>query len=143
VTGLVGVHADAAGDAADHAPPADDAGDPLLVDAVLERDDEAAGNEVLADQRGGPDRVVRLGADERDVDRVFGEALDLVEVQRLRMDQVLALGAFELEPVLLDRVDVLGPGIDERDILPRPSKVAADVAADGAGAHERQPLSHS
>src|SRR5262249_28759112 len=97
VAGLLCVDADAAGDAADDPSPADYAGDPLLVDAVLERDDEAARRQVLADQRRRPDRVVRLRADEADLDWLLEEALDFVEVERPRVDEVLALRALEAQ----------------------------------------------
>src|SRR6202008_953113 len=46
--------ADVAGDAAHRLAPADDAGDRLLVHAVLQRDDIAAGREILPDQQRRP-----------------------------------------------------------------------------------------
>src|SRR5207237_4754542 len=52
--GFVHVDRDERGDDADDAPPADDAGDGLFVQAVLQRDDEATTREVGRDQLGGP-----------------------------------------------------------------------------------------
>ena len=69
--GLAQIDGDGAGDAADRFAPADHAGDRLLVHAVLQRDDEAVGRQVLRDQRRRPFGVVRLHADEGDVDRLF------------------------------------------------------------------------
>src|SRR5262249_33644940 len=143
VAGRVGVDADAAGDAADDAAPADHAGDSLLVDPVLQGDDEAARAEVLADQRRRPDRVVRLRADEGHLDRLLEEALRLVKVERGRVNEKLPLGALEVQPLPPDRLDVLRPGVDQGDVLTGPRQVTADVAADRAGAHERDSLAHA
>src|SRR5215472_18134966 len=76
VAGLGQVHADAAGDAAERLAPADDAGDGLLVHAVLQRHDKTVRCEILPDHHGRPRRVVGLHADKGDVDRLFlGELL--------------------------------------------------------------------
>src|ERR1043165_3365672 len=69
VTRLAKFDRDGARDRAARLPPADDAGDRLLIHAVLQRDNEAVGCEVLLDHRRRPSRVVELGADEGDLDR--------------------------------------------------------------------------
>ena len=69
MTGLDETDADIAGDAAHRLAPADHTGDRLLVHAVLQRDDIAAGCEILADQQRRPVRVIGFRADKGDVDR--------------------------------------------------------------------------
>ena len=124
------------GDRADRPAPADDAGDALLVDAVLQRHDIAGRRQILPDHRRRPLGVVRLDRDEGDVDRpLLRELLHLGQVQRLglRDDRFLRGDAFERQPVLADRLDMLGPRVDQRHVEPVMREVAAGIAADRAG----------
>ena len=137
---------DGAGDAAERLAPADDAGDRLLVHAVLQRDHEAVGRQILPDHHGRPGRVVGLGADEGDVDGLLlGELLHLREVQRAHRDRELrhVLGVGDAQPVLLHVLDVLGPGVDERHVLARLHHVRARIAADRARPDDRNLAAHA
>ena len=88
VTRLDETDADVAGDAAHRLAPADHTGDRLLVHAVLQRDDIAAGREILADHHRRPLRVVGFRADKCDVDRrLLGEMLRLGQVQCPHLDR--------------------------------------------------------
>ena len=133
VAGRGQVDDDGAGDAAQRLAPADDAGNGLLVHAVLQRHDEAVGRQVLPDQHRRPGRVVGLHAHEGDVDRLLlGELLHLGQVQRAHRHGELGdvLGVRDAQPVRLHVVDVLGPGIDERHVLARLRHVRARIPAD-------------
>ena len=135
MAGLGQVDRDRAGDAAERLAPADDAGDRLLVHAVLQRHDEAVGRQVLLDHHGRPGRVVGLGAHEGDVDRLLlGELLHLGEVQRPHRHRELGhvLGVRDAQAVLLHVLDVRGPGIDEGHVLAGLRHVRARIAADRA-----------
>ncbi len=62
--------------------PADDAGDGVLVHAILQRDHVAIGCQILPDQHRSPGRVVRFHADESDIDGLLlGELLRVRHVQ--------------------------------------------------------------
>jgi hypothetical protein len=130
--------ADRAGDAAQRAAPADDLRDRLLDQRILQRDDDAGRSKVRLDQRACPRRVVELHADEREIDRSMRELLRFVDVQRLHRHLVLALGAAEVYARALDALDVLGPRVDQGDVVARAREMAADIAADGAGADEQR-----
>ncbi len=53
-------------------------------------------------------------------------------------DAVLGSGhAGQFQAARPDRLDMLGPGIDQRDVMAEPRQMAADLAADRAGADER------
>ncbi len=133
VAGRGQVDEDGAGDAAERLAPADDAGNGLLVHAVLQRHDEAVGRQVLPDQHRCPGRVVGLHAHEGDVDRLLlGELLHLGQVERAHRHGEFGdlLGVRDAQPVRLHVVDVLGPGIDERHVLARPRHVRARIPAD-------------
>ncbi|HTW50722.1 MAG TPA: hypothetical protein VME45_02365 [Stellaceae bacterium] len=136
---------DVAGDAAHHLAPADDAGNRLLVHAVLQRDDIAAGCQILLDEPRRPFGVVGFDADKGDVDRrLLGELLRLGEVQRLAFDRerLRALMVGDADAVAVDRRDVLGPEIDEGDVFPGLRHMCAGIAADRAGTDHDDPLAH-
>src|SRR5471032_540032 len=50
--------------------------------------------------------------------------------------------AVELQSVLADGLDVLGPEIDQRHVLARMGKIAADIATQRADTHHCNPLAH-
>ena len=133
------------GDDADCLVPADNAGDPFLVHAVLQRDDIAVRRQVLPDQRGRPFRVIRFDRDHRDVDRfLLCELLDFGQMHRLRpgADVLLRGHALDRQSILADRLDVLGPGVDQGHVEPVMREVAASIAADRTGADHRNALVH-
>jgi hypothetical protein len=88
----------------------------------------------------GPLRVVGLYRDEDHVERL-GQALRLVEVERLHRDQVLAARAAEPQADLGHGLDVIGPLVDERHVVARPGEHAPDHAPDGARADDPDPHS--
>src|SRR5208282_3269845 len=111
---------DRAGDRAQGLAPADDAGDRLLVHAILQRDDISARGQVLLDHRRRPGGVVGLHADEGDVDWcLFAELLRLGQMQRARLDRERLDNADMGDPqaVLADGVDVFRPRIDIGHVL--------------------------
>ncbi len=117
VAGLRQVHRDAAGNAAQRLAPADNAGNRLLVHAVLQRHDIAVRRQILLDQHGGPRRIVGLHADKGDVDRLLlGELLRIRDVERAHRHREFrdVHGVGDAQPVLAHMLDMLGPGIDER-----------------------------
>ena len=145
VAGLRQVDRDAAGNAAQRLAPADDAGDRLLVHAVLQRHDIAVRRQILPDQHGGPGRVVGLHADEGDVDRLLlGELLRVRDVQRAHGHREFrdVHGVGDAQPVLPHVLDMLGPGIDERHVLARLHHMSTGIAADGASSDDRDLPAH-
>jgi hypothetical protein len=54
-----------------------------------------------------------------------------MQMHRPHPRDMLALGAFEPQPGAVDGVDMLGPGVDQNDILPGPRQMSADIPADG------------
>ena len=135
---------DQARDAAHGLAPAHVLRDALLVDAVLERDDEAVRRKIGLDQVGRPLGVVGLHANERDVDRLFlHQALDVAHVERFDAYRV-AFGpgeSRELKSVIAHVVDMLGPCVDQRHVMSRARHVSAGVTADRAGAHHHNSFS--
>jgi hypothetical protein len=133
-------------DAAQRLAPAHDRGDALLVDAVLERDDEAVGREIRLHEMRSPLGVVGFHADEGDVDRrLLHETLYVRDVQSAHLHRT-AFGfghAGELEPVPAHVLDVLGPRIDQRDIVTGTGHVTARITADRTGAHYDDTLAQS
>ena len=132
-------------DGADRPVPADDRGDALLVHAVLQRDDIAVGRQVLPDQGRRPLRVIGFDRDHHDVDRpLLGQLLHLGQMHGLGPgeDELLLGHSFDRQPVATDRLDVLGPGIDQGHVEPVMRELAAGVAADRAGADHRNALLH-
>src|SRR5207245_7013686 len=77
-------------------------------------------------------------------DRVEGVAdgLGLVDVERLDRDRVIATGPAEAQAVLPHRLDVLGPLIDERHVVPGLGQHAADDASDRSGPDDADSHSH-
>ena len=69
---------------------------------------------------------------------LLGELLRVGDVQRAHRHGELGdvLGVRDAQPVLAHVLDVLGPGIDEGDVLAGLHHVRADVAADGACADD-------
>ena len=133
------------GDRADRLAPADDAGDALLVDAVLQRHHVAARRQVLPHHRRRPFRVVRLRRDEADVDRSLpGEVLHFGQVQRLwpGAHEFHFADPLERQPILADRLDMLGPRVDQRDVEADMREVPAGISADRTGAEHNNPLVH-
>ena len=132
-------------DAADGAAPPDDARDRLLVDRILRRDDEAVGRQIRPDQGRRPFGVVGLAGHDRDVDRLLlRQRLHLGEVHRRDGNRagLLVRHAREMKSVLPDRLDVFGPGIDQRDIVAGARKMTAEISADRARTDDRNALSH-
>ncbi len=137
--------AEQGGDDADRLVRADDPGDAFLVDAVLQRHDVAVGRQVLGDQHRRPFRVIGLDRNHRDVDRfMLCEILDLGQMHRLRFgaDIFLFGYAFDRQTVAADRLDMLGPGVDQRDVEPVMCEMTAGIAADCAGTDHRNTLVH-
>ena len=62
--------------------------------------------------------------------------LNFVNVQCLYRDLVLTLRAPEMESGTLDAIDVLGPRVDERDVVAGAGEVPADITANRACADE-------
>ena len=126
--------------------PADDAGDRLLVHAVLQRHAIAVRRQVLLDHRRRPGRVVRFGADEGDVERLLlADLLQLGDVQRAhRHGERLDLADMgDRQPVLLHVLDMLGPEIDKGHVLAGLDHVRPGIAADRPGAHDCDLVAHS
>ena len=119
--GLEHVDRDQRGHHAHGLAPADHARDALLVQAVLQRHDEAVGRQVLLDQRRRPFGVVGLHRDEGDVDRLLArQVLHLGEMHGLGVldrDLLLRRDAIELQPAAADGLDVLRPEVDQGDVL--------------------------
>ena len=144
--GLVQVDREVVGeDAAHRATPADHAGDGLLVDGVLRRHDVALGRQVGPDQHRGPFGVVGLGGDDGDVDgALLGQALHLRDVHGRHRDRdAFLLGhAGEVQPPAADGLDMLGPWVDQRDVLPRTRQMPAEIAPHRPGTDDRDALAH-
>ena len=115
--------------------------DALVVEAVLEVDHDALGREVLERHRRRPLGIVRLDRDEDGIERL-GDRLQLVDVQGLHRDQVLAARAAQAEPDVLHLLHVLRPLIDQRDVAARPREHSADYTPDGACADDGDSLDH-
>ena len=146
VAGRGQIDRDAAGDAAERLAPADDAGDGLFVHAVLQRHHVAVRRQILLDQHGGPGGVVGLHADEGDVDRRLpGQLLRVGDVQRAHRDREFrdVLGMGDAQAVLSHVLDMLGPGIDERDVLARLHHMGAGIAADRTRSDDRYLPAHA
>ena len=88
-----------------------------------------------------PDGVVGLHTQE---DRVEGleDVTCLAQVHRFCLDRELLVQGRDVEPFAADCLDVGGPWVDERHVVARPGKVAADDSADGADAQYRNPVEH-
>src|SRR5882757_5888018 len=85
--------------------------------------------------RSGPGRVIGLHAHEGDVDRRLpGQLLRVRDVQRAHRNREFrdVPGVGDAQPVLPHVLDVLGPWIDERDVLARLHHMGAGIPADGS-----------
>src|SRR2546430_10816747 len=71
--------------------------------------------------------------------------LNLGQVQGLWPGEHEFVGgdALERQAVAADRLDMLGPGVDQRDVEPVMREVSGGVAADCAGADDDDALVHS
>ena len=131
---------DLGGDAADHPAPTDDPGDGFLIDAVLQRDHEAVGRQMLLDQQGRPAGIEGFHGHEGDVDRPgAGQTLHVGDVQRTgRCVETLGLShAGQSEPVSVDRVDIGGPAVDQHNVMSRAREISPHIGADGPRSHDR------
>src|SRR5207247_1984688 len=114
---------------------AGDRRDDRIGPAVLGRDHEPLGLQMTDDELGRPRRVVDLHRHEGDVE-VARHPLRLVQVEdrRPRLERVVRPG--DRDAFRADRLDLLGPRIDERHVLPCAREERAEVAADRACAGE-------
>ena len=127
---------DLRGDAADDLAPADDAGDELLVHAVLQRDDEPIGRQIGFDQIRRHLRLVGLHADEGDIDRpALRQGLDVGKMHRIdRHGEFLRLGdAGQVQTVAAHLLDMFRPAVDEGDVFAVLRHESTDLRADRAG----------
>lgn len=146
MAGLRQVDGDAARDAAQCLAPADDAGDGLLIHAVLQRHDIAVCRQILLDQHRGPGRVVGFHADKGDVDRLLlGELLRVRDMQRphrhRELRDVHRVG--DTQAVLAHMLDMLGPWIDEGDVFTGLHHMCSGIAADGARSDDCDSAAHA
>ena len=94
----------------------------------------------MLDQRGGPGRVVGLHADEGDVDRRLpGQLLRVRDMQRAHGNREFrdVPGVGDAQAVLPHVFDMLGPWVDERDVLAGLHHMGAGVAADRTRSDDR------
>src|SRR5205823_9323202 len=73
---------------------------------------------------------------------VARQARRLVQVQRGRPRLERLVGAGDRDPVLADGLDLVAPGIDEGHVVAGAGQECPDVAPDGPGANEEEPLAH-
>src|SRR5262249_34318346 len=129
----------------DHADRAIDAGDgrdDRIRPAVLGGNDEAARGEMTDRQLRRPRGVVDLHGHEHDLE-VARQAEGLVQVVDggTRLEGLVGPG--HRDPALTDRLDLLGPGIDQRHVVAGARQERAEVAADRTRADEEYLLAHS
>jgi hypothetical protein len=55
----------------------------------------------------------------------------------------IVVGHHDAQALRLDRFDVRGPLIDDRDVTPGLRKIGGDAAADGTGAEKRDSSNHA
>ena len=146
VTGLRQIDRDAAGDAAERLAPANDAGNGLLIHAVLQRHDIAVRRQILPDQHGGPGGIVGFHTDEGDIDRRLpGQLLRVGDVQRAHGNGEFRYihGVGDAQAVFAHMLDMLGPWIDEGHVLARLHHMGAGISPDGTGSDDRDFLAHA
>ena len=124
---------------ADRAVGAHDRRDQRIVPAVLRGDHVALGAEVPGRELGGPRGVVRLHRDHREVE-VLGQPRRLVEVHRLRARRERVVRPRHRDAARVDGVDLLGPRVDEGQVVAGPRQERADVAAHRARPDEEDLL---
>src|SRR5205807_8231382 len=88
-------------------------------------------SQVLGPAPRGPVGVGGLDGYKEDVERPC-DGLRIVQVRRLYGDGVIAAGACQAEPPPTHRLHVLGPLVDQRDVVSRLREQPADHAPDGA-----------
>ena len=111
---------------------AEDRRDALVaVDAVLQGDDAGVRADQGLGQLGRGLGVPELDREQHDIDRAdllgIGRGVDLRQMQ-------VAVHAFDLEPVLAERVEV-GAARDVGDVMARGLHPSAEIGADRAGRH--------
>src|SRR5262249_8753827 len=74
---------------------------------------------------------------------VGAEPLSLVNVERRRPRLEGLVRPGDLEALLADRLDLLGPGVDQGDVVAGPGQETADIAADRACADEKDSWAHA
>src|SRR5262245_39529133 len=102
----------------------------LIIDAVLKVHDDPIGlSQVRQHQRRSPFGVVRVHCYECGVEWL-GHRLQLVNVNDLHTDDVVATGSRQLQTVPSHRLHVLRPLVNQRDVAAGLREHAADHAAD-------------
>ena len=117
---------------ADCPPLADARRDRGLVDAVLQREDEAVTRESRRDRIEGCFGVLRLHREEDGVQPVR----QLVGRDRLRVRGELLDRPFDRQALLVDRGNMLGVRVAEQDVVPVACEPRSDRAADRTRAHD-------
>ena len=129
VTGLVETGADR-DDTTERPPAPGHCRHPLVVDPVLEvHDDAVRPGQMRQHQRRRPLGVVRFHRYERGVERL-GDRLQLVHVNGLHADDVIATRSGQPQPLPAHRFHVLRPLVNQRDVAARLRQHAADHTAD-------------
>ena len=90
---------------------------------------------------GSPRGVVGLHRDEGELE-VPRQARGLVEVHGGWPDDEGIVRTLDVEPVTPDRLDLLGPRIDEGDVMAGAGQMAAEVAPDRSRSDEHESLRH-
>src|SRR3954454_6151733 len=128
-------------DEADGALRTGDAGYDRVGPAVLRRDDDTVGCGVTQCKLRGPRRVIDLQRDEDDIE-IARQALCFVQVRGLGMSGEGIMRTADRDALPAERLHLFGPGVDQRDIVPRARQEGADVAADRSGTDEQNFLGH-
>src|SRR5215831_4807778 len=92
-----------------------------------------------------PGGVVGLDRDHRDIDSPPGERLHLRQMKSWDASNhksFFGRDAVQFEAACADRLDVLGPGIDHRNVVPEVCEGTADVAAERTGADDGNAFCH-
>ena len=117
-------------------------GHAFIVDAVLEiHEDPVRFLEVLQGQGHHPLRVIGLHRDEDGIEGL-GDRLQFMDVEGPHGDEVLAARAGETEPDLSHGLHVIGPLVDQGDVMPRLGQHAAHDAADRSHSDDADACAH-
>ena len=136
-------HLDMGSDAAQLSVLTHDVGDGRVVPAVLDGHEGAVVLDVPLDEVGGPLGVVGLDGDEGVVERL-GDVLGVGQVHGVDRHREVALTAAGTEALGAHLFDVLGPHVDEGDVVfAGLHEESADIAAHGAGTHDYDAVCHS